>query len=49
LTELAIYINEVDVEFVRKAIKAIGKIALRYEKSIERYSLLLKFIDVFNC
>lgn len=38
LAELAIYINEVDTEFVKKAIKAIGKIAIRYDKSIEKYT-----------
>lgn len=28
--------NEVDSEFVKKCIKAVGKIAIRYEKSVEK-------------
>lgn len=36
LDELKEYINEVDSEFVKRCIKAIGKIAIRYEKSVEK-------------
>lgn len=28
--------NEVDSEFVKKCIRAVGKIAIRYEKSVEK-------------
>lgn len=36
LEELKEYINEVDSEFVKKCIRAVGKIAIRYEKSVEK-------------
>lgn len=36
LEELREYINEVDSEFVKKCIRAVGKIAIRYEKSVEK-------------
>jgi AP-1 complex subunit beta-1 len=31
-----IYLNEADPHFVRKTIKAIGKIAVSYEKAIDK-------------
>jgi len=34
LEELKEYISEVDSEFVKKCTKAVGKIAIRYEKSV---------------
>jgi len=37
LNELHIYLNEADPHFVRKAIKAVGKIAVQYDKAIEKY------------
>lgn len=36
LEELREYISEVDSEFVKKCIRAVGKIAIRYEKSVEK-------------
>jgi AP-1 complex subunit beta-1 len=36
LNELGIYINEADPEFVRRTVKALGKIGLRYDKSVEK-------------
>ena len=36
LDELREYINEVDSEFVKKCVKAVGKIAIRYEKSVDK-------------
>ena len=45
LEELREYINEVDSEFVKKCIRAVGKIAIRYEKSVEKcMSILSKAI-----
>jgi hypothetical protein len=37
LTELHIYVNEADPDFVRKTIRSIGKIAVQYDKAIEKY------------
>ncbi len=36
LEEIKEYISEVDSEFVKKCIRAVGKIAIRYEKSVEK-------------
>lgn len=36
LEELKEYMSEVDSEFVKKCIRAVGKIAIRYEKSVEK-------------
>ena len=36
LEELKEYISEVDSEFVTRCLRALGKIAIRYEKSIEK-------------
>lgn len=36
LNEFLIYLNEADPHFVRKTIKSIGKIALLYDKAIEK-------------
>jgi vesicle coat complex subunit len=36
LDELKEYIGEVDSEFVKRCIRAVGKIAIRYEKSVEK-------------
>ena len=36
LEELKEYLNEVDSEFVKKCIQAVGKIAIRYEKSVDK-------------
>lgn len=45
LEELREYISEVDSEFVKKCIRAVGKIAIRYEKSVEKcMSILAKSV-----
>jgi hypothetical protein len=36
LNELRLYLAESDTEFVKKALYAICKLALRYEKGIEK-------------
>ena len=41
LDELREYLNEVDSEFVKKCIHAVGKIAIRYEKSVEKCMSIL--------
>lgn len=41
LDELREYLNEVDSEFVKKCISAVGKIAIRYEKSAEKCMSIL--------
>lgn len=41
LEELKEYISEVDSEFVKKCIRAVGKIAHRYEKSVDKCLLIL--------
>lgn len=47
LNELSIYLNEIDTDFVRKSIKAIGKIAIRYEKATEKaIEILSEFASV---
>ena len=35
VNELSEYANEVDADFVRRSIKAIGKIAIKFEKSVD--------------
>lgn len=45
LDELKEYLNELDSEFVKKCIRAVGKITIRYEKSVEKcMSILSKVI-----
>ena len=34
LDELREYLNEVDSEFVKKCISSVGKIAIRYDRSV---------------
>lgn len=41
LDELKEYILEVDSEFVKRCIRAVGKIAIRYEKSVEKCMYIL--------
>jgi vesicle coat complex subunit len=41
LDELREYLNEVDSEFVKKCIRAVSKIAIRYERSIEKCMSIL--------
>lgn len=41
LDELKEYLNEVDSEFVKKCIRAVSKIAIRYEKSVEKCMSIL--------
>ena len=41
LDELREYIEEVDSLFVKRVIKAVGKIAIRYEKSVEKCMAIL--------
>lgn len=41
LEELREYLNEVDSEFVKKCIHAVGKVAIRYEKSVEKCMSIL--------
>jgi len=36
LNELREYINEVDVEFIKKSIRAISRIAIKNEKAADR-------------
>ena len=36
LNELLIYLNEADPHFVRKTIKSIGKIAITYDKALDK-------------
>ena len=36
LNELKEYMAEGDPDFIRKAIKAVGKIAIRFEKSVDK-------------
>ena len=36
LVELKEYTNELDTQFVRKTISAIGSIAVKYEKSVDK-------------
>ncbi|CAK80625.1 unnamed protein product (macronuclear) [Paramecium tetraurelia] len=44
LNELLIYLNEADPHFVRKAIKSIGKIAITYDKALDKaVSILVEF------
>lgn len=45
MDELKEYLNELDSEFVKKCIRAVGKITIRYEKSVEKcMSILSKVI-----
>lgn len=41
LEEIREYLNEVDSEFVKKCISAVGKIAIRYEKSVDKCMSIL--------
>lgn len=41
LEEIKEYLNEVDSEFVKKCISAVGKIAIRYEKSVDKCMSIL--------
>jgi vesicle coat complex subunit len=41
LDELKEYLNEVDCEFVKKCIGALGKIAIRYDKSVDKCMSIL--------
>lgn len=36
LDEIKEYLSELDSEFVKKCIRAVGKITIRYEKSVEK-------------
>ena len=37
LNELKEYTNEIDTQFVRKTISAVGSIAIKFEKSVDKY------------
>ena len=41
LSELQEYANEVDVKFVRKSVRAIGRIAIKIEESVEKCIVVL--------
>lgn len=41
LNELREYTNELDTQFVRKTINAVGSIAIKYEKSVDKYTVLI--------
>jgi vesicle coat complex subunit len=43
LDELKEYLNEVDCEFVKKCIGALAKIAIRYDKSVDKCMSILSW------
>ena len=43
LDELREYLNEVDSEFVKKCISSVGKIAIRYDRSVEKCMSILSW------
>lgn len=48
LSELKEYATEVDVDFVRKSVRAIGRCAIKVEPAAERYVFLFKRYVVFS-
>jgi len=41
------YANEVDIEFVKKSVRAIGRIAIKVDKAVDRcVSALLELINM---
>lgn len=47
LAELKEYATEVDVDFVRKAVRAIGRCAIKVE--VRSFSSLILLFVCFNC
>lgn len=48
LSELKEYAAEVDVDFVRKSVRAIGRCAIKVEQSAERCKLIFERFNYFS-